>query len=223
MKISIVIPAYEAYNRATELLNELFDTIELQTYKDYEIIVADHSKNDEVKNLCEQRTLSIQHFYNERKRGNSSANMNDGIKKASGNFIKIMHMDDMFCSNTALELMANEINKTNNKWGAFTFNHLFEDKSKIMEIGSGNRTPYLESIGCPSVSFFVNDNNFFDENFVIMNDADIHFRLAKKYGQPIIISQTCITIRIHDTQVSNVLGRKKELEEIRMFRRKCRG
>lgn len=219
MKISIIIPAYEANNIATKLLNELFDTIELQTYKDYEIIVADHSKSNEVKNLCQQRTFPIQHFYNERKRGNSSANMNDGIKKASGNFIKIMHMDDMFCSHIALELMANEIDKTDKKWGAFVFNHFYENEKKISKI----TVPGGSCIGCPSVSFFANDDNFFDENFIVLNDADMHFRLRKKYGEPIIISETCITIRIHDMQLSKLLPKKKEIQERIDFARKCHG
>ena len=219
MKISIIIPTYEAYNTATKLLNELFDTIELQTYKDYEIIVADHSKNNKVKNLCQQRTLPIQHFYNERKRGNSSANMNDGIKKASGNFIKIMHMDDMFCSHIALELLANEIDKTDKKWGAIVFNHFYENEKKISE----NFVPSEPCIGCPSVSFFANDDNLFDENFIVLNDADMHFRLQKKYGKPIIISETCITIRIHDMQLIKLLHKEKEMQERKDFARKCHG
>ena len=46
MRMSIAIPTYEVKGRGVEFLNDLFRTIEIQTFKDFEVVVSDHSKDD---------------------------------------------------------------------------------------------------------------------------------------------------------------------------------
>lgn len=228
LKISIVIPTYEAKGRASLFLEELFTSIYNQTYKNIEIIVSDHSVCDTIKKLTNSwgDKLNITHFFNERGRGNSSINMNEGIKKATGDFIKIMHMDDKFCDNSAIEIMvATILENKNAKWGAFGFNHYYENENTIRRevVPTFYRNQIMDSsslIGCPSVSFFINDKtNFFDENMIIINDFDMHYSLNKKYGNPLIISKIFITIRIHNEQVTNLLPQytNKEIEEMTYF------
>ena len=48
MKISIAIPTWESYGRGGEFLDDLLRTIEIQTFKDYEVCISDHSIDDEV-------------------------------------------------------------------------------------------------------------------------------------------------------------------------------
>ena len=48
MKMSIAIPTWESEGRGNEFLDDLFRTIEIQTFKDYEVVVSDHSKNDDL-------------------------------------------------------------------------------------------------------------------------------------------------------------------------------
>jgi glycosyltransferase involved in cell wall biosynthesis len=226
MKISIIIPAYEAKGRAVELMSELFDSISNQTYKDYEIIVADHSLDVEIENLCKKYNLNINHFYNDRGRGNSSINMNEGIKRATGDVIKVMHMDDVMINPHTLEHIAKGLEgNPNSMWGAVVFNHNYETGKN-----PGIRRVIVPSIdtviGCPSVSFFrLNKDNpeLFDENLIILNDHDMHQRLNKKYGLPIIIGdekKIYITIRMHDEQVSGWIGREKEQQEIEYLKLK---
>jgi len=195
--ISICIPAYEAKGRCVEFLTDLFLSIQNQTFKNVEVLVSDHSKNFDVFNLVSlwKDKLNIYHFFNETNIGNSSCNMNFAIKKAKGKYIKIMHMDDKFCNNYAIEKLVNAIkNNPNLKWGGFGFNHNYEVEGKIRR----EMIPDIKSaFGCPSVSFFINENNFFDENLIMINDLEIHNRLYKKYGEPYIISDICITIRMH--------------------------
>jgi len=210
-KVSIIIPTYEARGNGVRFLTELFETIKKQTYKNIETIVSDHSKNEDIKKLCEKQNFNITHFFNKRGTGNSSINMNEGIKKSTGEIIKIMHMDDVFFDNKAIEKMVIKINQNPNfKWGAFGFNHNYEKENLIRR--EMQATNYFQGeigksamVGCPSVSFFINDNNFFDENLIIVNDFDMHYRLQKKYGNPLIINDVCITIRIHDEQVTTTL------------------
>jgi glycosyltransferase involved in cell wall biosynthesis len=206
IKLSIVIPTWEAKGRATELLGCLLNSIKAQTYTNYEVIVSDHSEDDGVKNFCVGYDMDINYIRNETGRGNSSINMNVGISAATGDFIKVVHMDDWISNPNTLTLMTNELlANPQYKWGGFSFNHFIEDK------GITNMTPSKDStMGCPSVTFFRNDNNFFDESLIIVNDKDMHDRLGIKYGEPLIINTQCITIRMHKGQVSHWIGKEKE-------------
>ena len=223
MKISIVIPAYESKGRGIEFLSDLFKSIEQQTYKNYEIIISDHSKNNEIEKFISNCDLNVIHFYNERGIGNSSVNMNEGIKKATGDIIKIMHIDDIFCNNFALELMVEKFKKNINLfWGVMAFNHNYESENSIRRI----IIPEVDNAyGCPSVSFFrLNrlDPDFFDENLIVINDHDMHYRLRKKYGDPITIEDVCVTIRMHGGQVSGWIGNETEKKEREYFENKIK-
>lgn len=214
MKISVVIPMYEFKGKGQEFLNTLLSSIKKQTYKDYEIIVADHSTSDVIQNEC-IKWKNINYFRNTRGIGNSSINMNEGIKRAKGDVIKIMHGDDFFCNDNAFELMIKKIKETNKKWGGFVFDHLYEKEPMERII-----YPSLnDTFGCPSVLFFMNDKNtFFDENLIFANDSDIQNQLYIKHGEPIVIDEKCITIRMHENQLSNTLGEellKKENEYVK--------
>jgi glycosyltransferase involved in cell wall biosynthesis len=202
MMISIVIPVYKM-DRSVEFLTQLFDSIKRQSYKRYEVIVADHSEDDEIENFCLGYDLDIKHFYNDRGRGNSSINMNFGISKSSGDVIKIMHMDDYFCNDEALNLLQDNMGDC--KWGKFAFNHNYEgrpDQPSRLKVPS--MSDYV--VGCPSVIFFVRDEVnqiLFDEELIFINDVDINQRLLEQYGPPKIIEEPSVTVRVHGSQVQN--------------------
>jgi len=224
MKISIVIPTYEAKGRGVSLLTDLINSILTQTYKNFELVISDQSVNDDILNyinkIKESTDLDIVYNRVSFGYGNSSINMNEGIKKSTGEYIKIMHMDDKFCSDDSLELMVDSILKSNKqiKWGGFGFNHHYENENRVYReiIPHIYFNPIIKNvsmIGCPSVSFFINDENFFDERFIIINDFDIYYQLRKKYGEPFVINKICVTIRMHSSQVTNILSNYNELEQ----------
>lgn len=226
MKFSIVIPTYEYNGLATKLLDKLLESIIQQTFQDFEIIVVDHSSNDVIENyIINYLNLKIKYLKNNIGRGNSSINMNVGINNSNGEYIKIMHMDDWFCNSKTLELINDAINlNPDKKWGGVGFNHYYENSQTTAR----PILPYIDSnirtlIGCPSVSFFINDKelpNFFDENLIIINDSDMHIRLGKKYGEPILINEFCVTVRMSDDQVSNLVSHEKHTNEINYYKTK---
>lgn len=231
MKISIIIPAYEVNGIGNQLITELLQTISLQTYKDVEVVVPDHSITNIIKDAIEPWSdkLNIVHFFNDSGRGNSSINMNAGIKKATGDIIKIMHIDDVFCNINALKLLNEGLIKDSRiKWGTFGFQHNFVERNVIAdvmmpEIIYNPAIGHSALRGCPSVSFFINDKQtFFDEELIIINDFEMHYRLEKKYGKPFIFNDIFITIRMHNNQVTKILDnyQNKELKEIMYFKTK---
>ena len=48
MTISIAIPTWEFNGRGSEYLNDLLRTIQIQSYKDFEVCISDHSVGIEV-------------------------------------------------------------------------------------------------------------------------------------------------------------------------------
>jgi len=223
MRFSICIPTYEYEGLAPDLLNTLLLSIHTQTFDDYEIVVVDHSKTDIVKNSLDLwDDLPIRYYRNERGRGNSSINMNEGIKLCKGEYIKIMHMDDWFCEPRALQFIDEAIQKeTDKKWGGVGFNHFYEDSGRVARYIPPHIDWNLKTLlGCPSVSFFLNDNNFYDEELIIINDSDMHMRLGKKYGDPILVNEYCVTVRMSPNQVSNKVTDEQHAREIQTYRSK---
>lgn len=223
MRFSIVVPTYEYNGLAPKLLDELLNSIKYQTYNNYEIIISDHSKTDLVYNHLKNWTeLPIVYYKNKRGVGNSSINMNDGIKISKGEYIKIMHMDDWFCSSEALNLINDSlINDSDKRWGGLGFNHYYENSGITGRYIMPHIDPHIRTLlGCPSVSFFINDDNFYDENLIIINDSDMHIRLGKKYGEPILINEYCVTVRISENQVSNQVTNEDHNSEIIYYKNK---
>lgn len=223
MRFSIVIPTYEYNGLAPKLLDELLGSIKDQTFTDYEVIISDHSKTNLVlDHLSKWSELPITYHKNERGVGNSSINMNEGIKLSKGEYIKIMHMDDWFCNPQSLQLIDESVtNDPTKKWGGLGFNHYYQERGEI----GRHMKPYIDShirtlIGCPSVSFFINDGNFYDEELIIINDSDMHIRLGKKYGDPILIDKYCVTVRMSENQVSNQVSHKQHTDEIKYYQNK---
>ena len=70
MKISIAIPTWESYGRGAEFLDDLLRTIEIQTFKDFEVCISDHSKENEVLNKVKEfeDKINIQYCKNEQLR-----------------------------------------------------------------------------------------------------------------------------------------------------------
>src|SRR5687768_2623117 len=101
--ISICIPAYKNCNYLERLLN----SIDSQSFRDFEVVITDDSPDDELAQLVQdyQSLFPLQYFKNEQSAG-SPANWNRAIAMATGEWIKIMHDDDWFVNATCLEQFA---------------------------------------------------------------------------------------------------------------------
>lgn len=218
MRISLVIPTYGANGNGSRLLSKLLDSIRLQERWPDEVIVSDHSLDDEIERLCSHEAIPITYIRNSQSRGNSSSNMNCGIQAATGDLIKIMHMDDWFATPKAIaQVEADLIRVPSARWGVMGFNH-FNHAS-----GSVGRAiiPNLRgTLGCPSTSFFLRNSeepDLFDELLVVINDHDFHQRLLWKYGQPLIVPEIGITIGVHPLQVSSRITKRRVKSEMAYF------
>jgi glycosyltransferase involved in cell wall biosynthesis len=93
-RVSVIIPTY---NRA-ELLREALVSVLAQTYRDYEIIVADGGSTDHTPQVVTDFGDRIIYVVLPH-RGQPAAARNGGLSVASGEFVAFLDSDDLFLPN----------------------------------------------------------------------------------------------------------------------------
>src|ERR1700752_965375 len=98
-KVSICIPAYNQ----PENISRALESVRVQTFTDYEVIVTDDSSNDSVKEAVSKFSFGdkLKYIKNSPVLG-SPENWNEAIRHATGEYIKILHHDDWLASPTSL-------------------------------------------------------------------------------------------------------------------------
>lgn len=214
-KISICIPTYESSGKGVFFLKKNIDKILDQTYKNYEIIISDHSIDSDIENfVISLKDEKIKYYRYSENIGKPAFNTNNAISKSTGDFIKLMNLDDHFAENDALEKIVKLINE-GYKWILIAFKHYNYDTNTFYRpmipavIGDGNRLLYGENtIGCPSVGLIPKDE-YFDTDVKYMIDCELWYRMYKKYGSPGILREYKITIGTGNHTLTNQLINKQ--------------
>jgi hypothetical protein len=207
--ISICIPTYEMKGKGSIFLEESFNILSKQTFKDFNIIISDHSKNNSIENLCikYKEILDIKYFKNIEKIGSSSANINNAIKKADGKLIKILFQDDFLYNEKSLELIINDFDLSKDNWlvtacihsndGINFYKPFYPKYNNFIYLGKN-------TISSPSVLTIKNEKPLlFDENLIWLMDVDYYKRCYNKFGSPKIINKINVVNRIGLHQVSS--------------------
>lgn len=98
-KVSICIPTY----RQIEFLRKTLDSVLMQDFQDYEVIITDDTPDDTVKKLIDTYDFGgrLQYWHNKTSLG-SPENWNQAVRYASGEYIKMLHHDDYFTYDSSL-------------------------------------------------------------------------------------------------------------------------
>ena len=207
--LSICIPTYEMKGYGNLFLRKSFDILADQTFKDFNVIISDHSKDSLIKDLCNEYKdrLDIKYVKNTVKRGSSSANINNAIKNADGKLIKILFQDDFLYNEKSLEEIASNFDLEKDKWlitacihsndGLNFFRPFYPKYNRYIHLGKN-------TISSPSVLTIKNENHLlFDENLIWLMDVDYYKRCYNKFGHPKILNEVNIVNRVGSHQVSN--------------------
>ena len=215
MKISIAIPTWESYGRGGEFLDDLLRTIEIQTFKDYEVCISDHSEDNSIFDKVVEFEDRIDFCYEKNKndKGNGPANTNRAIKMCSGEIVKVMFQDDFFYDDEALEKIVNEFDNSDKMWLVNGCNHTQDDgHSFYWEMYPTWNDKLLEgvnTISSPSVlSFRKEVENRFDETLVYFMDCEFYYGMNDKHGQPIFLNDVLISNRVGDYSVTTNVSHK---------------
>jgi len=208
--VSICIPAYKRLN----YLQRLFDSIRIQTYKNYELVITDDSGIDSSVYdyvVSEVSDLSIVYHKNLVPLG-SPKNWLASISHAKGDWIKIMHDDDYFTSPSSLQEFVDQIDSTVDC--IFSGYHAVYENGgvKNMTISSYRFKQFVHQplslfsnniIGPPSVMMFRKSvTETFDERLKWIVDWEYYIRLASKYKLK-YITKPLIEVSYNDSQITN--------------------
>lgn len=217
---SIAIPTYEMHGNGTSFLEFQFKILEKQSFNSFDIVISDHSSNDDIKNLCQEwsNRLDINYFKNTHGVGKSSANINYALKKATGKWVKVIFQDDFLFNDSSLETLYHHINRYDDTiWVITACEHTRDGINMIRPFyPKWNDKMHLgiNTFSSPSVLCVKNDYKlYFNEELVWLMDVDYYKRMCDKYGEPYYLNEISVVNRLWGKQVSNVLSKEVKNKE----------
>lgn len=193
--LSIVIPIHEGMQDGEYFLWRSVQSIMHQTYKDYEIIIVQE--------------------------GLMAKNTNAGIKKARGELIKILYLDDYLAHENSLREIVDNFDPTD-MWMATGCLHQRTDTRDFYEDPHSPHLPRYSkdlytgnnTIGSPSVVTLRNEGHLlFDENLSFLLDCDLYKRYHDQFGAPKLIQDLNVVIGIGNHQTSNTMKETEKQDE----------
>ena len=169
-------------------LQRCLDSIQEQTFTDYEVVITQE--------------------------GTMAENTNAAIRKCRGEIIKILYMDDYFAHDDALQEI---VDNFKGGWLVTGCQHSGKDgyRYNYHEPRFTNQIHVVNTIGSPSVLTVENkDPLFFDENMTWMLDCDYYKRLHERYGEPTIMNDINVVIGVGDQQKTASLTEEEKDREL---------
>lgn len=218
---SICIPAYKNADFVYRLLQSIIN----QSFSNYEIIVTDDSPDDCVKSLVAEfkERLSIKYFRNQSAAG-TPANWNIAISKANGKWIKLMHHDDWFNTNEALDIFKKNTEKYSDcNFFYCAYNNVNESKERqfikkswldilLLKLSIFNILR-KNVIGNPSCILIKNDRLlYYDEKLKWLVDIDYYIMYVSKHKNIKYIPKALVNVGLNIHQVTHTAFRNPAVE-----------
>lgn len=220
MKVSICIPSYN--NR--DSLKRCIDSIFIQDFNDYEIIITDDSPSDIILQLVSGYNRSEIKYYKNKASLGSPENWNEALSKAKGEYVKIMHHDDWFRGTTSLSSFVALLDSAPDVLFASSGCYdVVEDASKeIKHFVNENDKRKIEQnplyllrgnyIGAPSVTIFRNHQKvFFDKKLIWLVDIDFYVRVLNEKSNFVTTPDALVNIGISPSQITRACENNKTL------------
>jgi glycosyltransferase involved in cell wall biosynthesis len=204
-KVSICIPAY----RQTQYLKATLDSILCQGYDDYEVVIADDTRDSSVEDLVREYDFGSRLTYarNPTQLG-SPANWNQAVRLSRGEYIKVLHHDDWLAGSSSLAEYVEMLDSSPNAGFAFsgatariatsgkTWHHYASDR-QIARLRVEPTCLFRGNFIGPPSSTMIRRGAFmeYSENLVWLVDIDQYIRILQATSfvatqKPLIVSTT---------------------------------
>ena len=174
-------------------MTRCLESIEKQTFKDYEIILIKHS------------TMPV--------------TSNRVIESAKGDIIKVLYVDDWLESKDYLEKVYEVFLNSEVEW-VITSATNNPNPKWTDDIYTGNNKLGSPSALAFRNNFNEVGNELFDESLSWLLDADLYKRLESRFGEPTILTDISIGIGIHDGQVTQIMTNEEKSKEHNYLQKK---
>lgn len=175
----------------------LIQSLMTQTFKDFELVITQE--------------------------GLMAHNTNAGIKRARGELIKILYLDDYLAHDNALQIIVDNF-KPEDKWLATACLHQRgNEEPHTPHIPQHTEDVHLGNnrIGSPSVITIRNEGHLlFDENLSFFLDCDLYRRYYDLYGFPKLVNDMGVVIGLGEHQTSNIMLDQDKLQEFEYMKNK---
>ena len=205
-KVSVILPTY---NRANYIARAL-DSILVQTYKDYEIIVVDDGSTDATSEVLKHFSDKIK-YIRQSNQGSATAR-NRGIQESKGEYIAFLDSDDYWVPEKLQEqvnVLAVHpevgivyarmpiINEKGEKIGMKPAGVSGKNFKELLEVWGDLPT---STVMTRRVCF--NEVGLFDTTLVTMQDIDMWLRISRRYQLYEIEGKVLAYYCRHNTQIT---------------------
>jgi len=184
-KVSICIPTYNRKN----YLRETIDSIMVQTYKDYEIVIVDDGSTDGTEEMIKKLAIPI--TYHWQKNSGDAATRNKLIELAQGQYISFIDSDDLLMPDS-IERMVKSLEAENGDVIVYGSYYRIDENGRIYgkcrrKLRSGIITKYLfqtilvHSCGSMLPRSILKASATFDTSLKVCSDYDLWLRLSTQY------------------------------------------
>ncbi|RYY63904.1 MAG: glycosyltransferase family 2 protein, partial [Chitinophagaceae bacterium] len=213
--ISVCIPAY----KNAEYLRRCLDSLATQTFRDFELIISDDSPDESVWQIAEEYKSHFPIIYLKNSPAlGTPANWNFAMQHAKGDYIKLMHDDDWFAENEALQKFYDCLEKNPGSDFCFSaFHNVHLDKGTVepvfcsallLRLLKKDRYNLFKRnfIGPPSVVFQRNNRTeWYDDAFKWLVDFEGYIRFLDSRAGFVYIDECLVNIGLSGEQVTTAV------------------
>ena len=195
-------------------MRKLLDSIVQQTYVDVEVVISDDTPDPSVVEhvIADYSKLSIRYFHHDSPLG-SPENWNFAYDKAQGEYIKLMHDDDWFATEDALEQMLKGIedrdmlfcqSKDVDADGNVVYSNSPTKETVDSALIHPARLLMNNWIGAPSCMLHRRSNLRYDKNLKWFVDVDFYImQISHSEGRLAYVMNSMVNIGVDGLRVSN--------------------
>ena len=209
--VSICIPAY----KKPEYVVRCIESVLKQTYKQVEIVISDDSPNQDIKLAIESYNSSISiKYYHNHPALKSPINWNNALNKASGSFYMLMHQDDWFETDTAIETYIKAFEANPQVDFVFCRNTAIQPDGQVLRLQAipsllddmqkhPNHLVRANVIGPPSNTMLRSNVSVrYDEAYIWLVDVDYYVQLLEAGHSYKYLDAHLVSIGLHEDQTT---------------------
>lgn len=237
--ISIVVPVYNAEKYLEQCLN----SIQNQTYKNFEVILVNDGSMDHSESICMDFVKVDTRFkYFTKENGGASSARNFGLDNVTGDYITFIDADDWVDENH-LEVLINNIKENNSDMAVssikkfdnvsnFEFRVYSKQEKYLLNYNKLNREEFLVIL--PKLIHASNSYKIavsklfkkelvtdvrFDESIIYGEDLDFFFKLYNKVNSISYVDEVTYIYRLHDERSSSKFGQLHMEQELAIYKK----
>jgi glycosyltransferase involved in cell wall biosynthesis len=207
--ISIVVPIHDPKGKQLDFLDEMLNSILAQSLLPLEVVLTSNHDLINQNKVLHKYIKKLPIITLKNNSTNATTNLNFGVFKCSGTYIKILFQDDLLKNLNYLELCVTDLEQNRLAWGLVTTSQNYNfDLSLILK----ENKPKYSSRMLQGKNFFGSPSNItfrkstflpFSNRLVYSYDCEWYTRMVHNWGMPIYETRLTTIVRIHKFQETN--------------------